>query len=116
MIVNEALREVIMLTRREVALNRVTLEAQFADDLPLVSADRIQLQQVCLNLIVNAIESFKSISSGPRSRPPVWPIVRRAAVTAEPPARPCRRPRTRASAPNPVDGQPDKPGDRIGPA
>jgi C4-dicarboxylate-specific signal transduction histidine kinase len=66
-IVNEALREVIMLTRREVALNRVTLEAQFADDLPLVSADRIQLQQVCLNLIVNAIESFKSISSGPRN-------------------------------------------------
>jgi len=66
-IVNEALREVIMLARRDVALNRVTLEAQFADDLPLVSADRIQLQQVCLNLIVNAIESFKSVSSGPRN-------------------------------------------------
>jgi C4-dicarboxylate-specific signal transduction histidine kinase len=66
-IVNEALREVIMLTRGEAALNRVTLETQFADDLPLVSADRIQLQQVCLNLIVNAIESFKSHSNGPRN-------------------------------------------------
>jgi C4-dicarboxylate-specific signal transduction histidine kinase len=66
-IVNEALREVIMLTRREVVHNRVTLEAQFADDLPLVLADRIQLQQVCLNLIVNAIESFKSLSRGPRN-------------------------------------------------
>jgi signal transduction histidine kinase len=59
-IVNEALREVIMLTRREVALNRVTPEARFADELPLVSADQIQLQQVCLNLIVNVIESFKN--------------------------------------------------------
>jgi C4-dicarboxylate-specific signal transduction histidine kinase len=65
-IVNEALHEVILLTRREVALNRITLEAQFAEDLPLVSADRIQLQQVCLNLVVNAIESFKSLSDGPR--------------------------------------------------
>jgi C4-dicarboxylate-specific signal transduction histidine kinase len=66
-IVNEALREVIVLTRREAALNRVTLEAQLMDDLPLVSADRIQLQQVCLNLIVNAIESFKNLGGGPRN-------------------------------------------------
>jgi C4-dicarboxylate-specific signal transduction histidine kinase len=66
-IVNEALREVVLLTRREVALNRITVQMQFAEDLPIVSADRIQLQQVCLNLIMNAIESFKGLSDGPRN-------------------------------------------------
>ncbi len=65
-IVNDALREVILLTRREVTLNRINLEAEFAEDLPLVMADRIQLQQVCLNLVMNAIESFKNLSEGPR--------------------------------------------------
>jgi C4-dicarboxylate-specific signal transduction histidine kinase len=64
--VNEALHEVILLTRRELALNRITLEVQFAENLPLIWADRIQLQQVCLNLIVNGIESFKSLSDGRR--------------------------------------------------
>ena len=65
--VREALREVIILTRSEVERNQIRLEAQFASDLPQVWADRIQLQQVCLNLIVNAIESIKDLRDGPRN-------------------------------------------------
>jgi C4-dicarboxylate-specific signal transduction histidine kinase len=65
--VSEALREVIVLTRGEVVQNQIRLEAQFTDDLPLVWADRIQLQQVCLNLIVNAIESIKDVRGGARN-------------------------------------------------
>jgi signal transduction histidine kinase len=64
--VREALREVVVLTRGEAERNQIKLEAQFAEDLPLVLADRVQFQQVCLNLIVNAIESFKDLRSGPR--------------------------------------------------
>jgi C4-dicarboxylate-specific signal transduction histidine kinase len=65
--VKEAVREVIVLTRGELEQNQIRLEEQFADDLPLVWADRIQLQQVCLNLIVNAIESIKDLRGGPRN-------------------------------------------------
>lgn len=56
---SEALSEVVVLTRAEVEQNQIKLETQFADDLPPVWADRIQLQQVCLNLILNAIDSIK---------------------------------------------------------
>jgi C4-dicarboxylate-specific signal transduction histidine kinase len=65
--VKEAVREVIVLTRGEVEQNHIRLETQFADDLPLIWADRIQFQQVCLNLIVNAIESIKNLRGGPRN-------------------------------------------------
>jgi signal transduction histidine kinase len=65
--IKDALREVMTLTRGEVEQNQIRLEAQFDDDLPLVWADRIQLQQVCLNLIVNAIESIKDLRDGPRN-------------------------------------------------
>jgi C4-dicarboxylate-specific signal transduction histidine kinase len=64
--VRDALREVIVMTRGEAELNQIRLEARFAEGLPLVWADRVQFQQVCLNLIVNAIESLKDIRSGPR--------------------------------------------------
>jgi C4-dicarboxylate-specific signal transduction histidine kinase len=63
--VREAVREVIVLTRGEVERNQIRLESQFSEDLS-VWADRVQFQQVCLNLIVNAIESFKDLRSGPR--------------------------------------------------
>jgi len=63
---SEAIYEVVVLTRAEIEQNRIKLETQFADDLPPVRADRIQLQQVCLNLIVNAIESIKEYGGGPR--------------------------------------------------
>ena len=56
-----------MLARREVEQNRVSLTTQLSDDLPLVWADRIQLQQVMLNLIINAIEALSTLSDGPRN-------------------------------------------------
>ena len=56
--INQAIREVIALTETEMQRNGVRLQSRLADDLPLVSADRVQLQQVMINLIVNAIEAM----------------------------------------------------------
>ena len=64
--INEAIHEVIALTRTEVERNRIRLQTRLADDLPLVPADRVQLQQVIMNLIVNAIEAMAGISDRPR--------------------------------------------------
>ena len=64
--VNKAVSEVVALVRGEVEEERVALRLQLAADLPVVSADRIQLQQVLLNLIVNAIESISSADDGSR--------------------------------------------------
>jgi signal transduction histidine kinase len=63
--VNEAVSEVAALTRGEIERGSVDLDLQLSPDLPPVLADRIQLQQVLLNLIVNAIESIAS-GDGPR--------------------------------------------------
>jgi PAS domain S-box-containing protein len=64
--VNETIREVIALARSELQRNRVALEAQFSDDVPLILADRIQIQQVILNLMINAIEAMRGDGEGPR--------------------------------------------------
>ena len=64
--INEVIREVIALTQTEVQHNRVRLQTRLADDLPLVSADRVQLQQVIMNLIINAIEAMAASSDGRR--------------------------------------------------
>jgi PAS domain S-box-containing protein len=64
--VNETIREVIALARSEVQGNRVSLKTQLADDLPPILGDRIQFQQVLLNLIMNAIEAMRGIDGGPR--------------------------------------------------
>ena len=63
---NGAVREVIELTRSEAIKNSVLVRLDLADDLPIVLGDRVQLQQVMLNLVVNAIESMNSTSEGPR--------------------------------------------------
>ena len=63
---NETVLETTVLTRMEVAQNRASLSTQLSDDALLVWADRIQLQQVILNLIMNAIEAVSAISDGPR--------------------------------------------------
>jgi signal transduction histidine kinase len=62
---NETIQEVVALTRSELQMSRVTLNLQLADDLPPVIGDRIQLQQVILNLIVNAIEAMRGHAAGP---------------------------------------------------
>ena len=64
--INEIILEVIDLTRSEVHRNRVALQTALLSDLPPISGDRIQLQQVILNLIINAIEAMSEVSEGPR--------------------------------------------------
>ena len=64
--VNETIHEVIALARSEVQRNGVALETQLSDDVPVILADRIQLQQVVLNLMMNAIEAMSGAGDGPR--------------------------------------------------
>jgi signal transduction histidine kinase len=64
--INDAVLEVVALTRAEAANNGVSVRTQFAEGLPLVQCDRVQLQQVMLNLIVNAIQALSGIGEGPR--------------------------------------------------
>jgi PAS domain S-box-containing protein len=63
---NEAVREVVVLTRSEALKNQISVKAQLADGLPSVEGDRVQLQQVLLNLVVNAIQAMASIADGAR--------------------------------------------------
>jgi C4-dicarboxylate-specific signal transduction histidine kinase len=64
--IHDAILEVIALTRSEAANNSVSVRTQFADGLPRVQGDRVQLQQVMLNLIVNAIQAMSGIGEGAR--------------------------------------------------
>jgi C4-dicarboxylate-specific signal transduction histidine kinase len=57
---------VIELTRGEAVTNGVLVQAELADDLPALQADRVQVQQVILNLIINAIEAMSNVSEGAR--------------------------------------------------
>jgi C4-dicarboxylate-specific signal transduction histidine kinase len=63
---NEATQEVIALSLSELQRNRVTLRASLADDLPLVVGDRVQLQQVILNLFLNALDAMARVDEGTR--------------------------------------------------
>ncbi len=63
---NEATREVIALSVSELQRHRVMLRAELADDLPVVTANRVQLQQVILNLLRNAADAMASVDDGPR--------------------------------------------------
>ena len=64
--INEAILEVIALTRGEVVKNGVSVQTQLAEGLPLIQGDRVQLQQVILNLIINAAEAMNGVSEGSR--------------------------------------------------
>ena len=64
--INEAIREVIELTRSEAEKNSVSVQTQLAEGLPLIQGDRVQLQQVILNLIINAVQAMSGISAGAR--------------------------------------------------
>jgi C4-dicarboxylate-specific signal transduction histidine kinase len=59
--INDVILEVIALAQHELRCNDVLLGTQLSEDLPLVQGDRVQLQQVLLNLIVNAIEAMSGI-------------------------------------------------------
>jgi signal transduction histidine kinase len=63
---NAAVLEVTALTRSEAVKTGVTVGTQLADELPRIQCDRVQLQQVMLNLIVNAIQSMRGVEDGNR--------------------------------------------------
>jgi PAS domain S-box-containing protein len=63
---NEAILEIIGLTRSEMTKNGILAKMQLATGLPLLSGDRVQLQQVILNLTMNAIEAMSEIRDGSR--------------------------------------------------
>ena len=63
---NEAAREVVALSLNELQRNRVTLRTELASDLPLINGDRIQLQQVILNLLMNASAAMSAVEDRPR--------------------------------------------------
>ncbi len=64
--VNQIIQEVTMLLRRELIRSRVSLRTDLSSDLPHVSADRVQLQQVLINLVMNGIEAMRMVSDRPR--------------------------------------------------
>ncbi len=64
--INDAILEVIALTRTEAANNGVSVRTQLAEGLPRVQGDRVQLQQVLLNLIINAIEAMRDVGEEER--------------------------------------------------
>jgi PAS domain S-box-containing protein len=64
--INEVMLDVIALTRSELRGSGTALQTQLADGLPLILGDRIQLQQVMLNLIFNAVEAMSEAHAGSR--------------------------------------------------
>ena len=63
---NDAVREVIALTEGEVQKIDAAVQTQLQDGLPLIQGDRVQLQQVILNLIINAVEALGEAADAPR--------------------------------------------------
>jgi C4-dicarboxylate-specific signal transduction histidine kinase len=64
--VNDVVREVIALVQRELTNHRVSLRMELAPVLPLILGDRVQLQQVIINLVMNGIEAMQSVTDRPR--------------------------------------------------
>jgi signal transduction histidine kinase len=64
--INKVILEVISLTRGEVMKKGVSVQTQLAEGLPLLQGDQVQLQQVILNLILNAVEAMTGVSEGSR--------------------------------------------------
>jgi len=64
--INEAILEVTALAKNEIANNHISVQTQLAETLPAIQGDRVQLQQVILNLLINAIEAMSGMSEGPR--------------------------------------------------
>jgi len=64
--INYAIREVVELTRPEAIKNDVLVQMELADGLPHVKGDKVELQQVVLNLIMNAVEALRAVAKGAR--------------------------------------------------
>jgi len=64
--INAAIGEVVELTRTEAVKNGVLVRTELADGAPFVGGDRVELQQVILNLVINAVEAMSASAEGPR--------------------------------------------------
>jgi PAS domain S-box-containing protein len=64
--INEVVNEVVSLVQHELLTHRIMLRLELAPALPLVLGDRIQLQQVVINLVINGIEAMTSVADRPR--------------------------------------------------
>ncbi len=63
---SEVITDVLALARYESALRRVTIRTELPEELPLVSGDRVQLQQVLLNLVVNGMDAMNTVEESRR--------------------------------------------------
>src|SRR5262249_12187348 len=63
---NDATREVIALSLNDLQSNRVVLQSELAEDLPTIAGDRVQLQQVILNLLRNGSDAMAAVDDRPR--------------------------------------------------
>ena len=64
--INDVVREVIALVQRELISHQVSLRMELAPALPMILGDRVQLQQVIINLVMNGIEAMQSVTDRPR--------------------------------------------------
>ena len=64
--VNDVIRESIRLTQRELFSHQVSLRMELVPALPMILGDRVQLQQVIINLVMNGIEAMRSVTDRPR--------------------------------------------------
>jgi PAS domain S-box-containing protein len=64
--INDVIREVVALVHRELTSLQVSLRMELAPALPMILGDRVQLQQVIINLVMNGIEAMRSITDRPR--------------------------------------------------
>jgi len=64
--INEAIGEVVALMRGEIAKQGVRVRTELASDVPVIEGDRVALQQLMLNLIMNAVEAMGAVDDGPR--------------------------------------------------
>jgi C4-dicarboxylate-specific signal transduction histidine kinase len=64
--INDVVNEVIALVQREVFSHTVSLQTELAPTLPAVFADRVQLQQVLINLVINGLQAMQAVTDRPR--------------------------------------------------
>ena len=64
--INDVVREGVALVQRELTSNQVSLRMNLASALPIILGDRVQLQQVIINLVMNGIEAMQSVADRPR--------------------------------------------------
>jgi PAS domain S-box-containing protein len=64
--INDLVREVIALVQRELINHQVSLQMELAPALPMILGDRVQLQQVIINLVMNSIEAMQPVTDRPR--------------------------------------------------